>query len=185
MFYYTADLHFGHGDTLKHAKRPFASVEEMDRAIITNINSRCGKDDVLVVLGDVSFYGNYEGAIRCLKSIRCRKVLVTGNHDKGLLKSKRFRECFADITQQETIRDGAHRIFLSHYPMAEWDGYYKGIWHFYGHVHNSTGGAAALMDLVPTAVNAGVDVNGFMPKTADRSFTVRSASRCAVKNLRF
>lgn len=53
--------------------------------------------------------------------------------------------------------------------MAEWDGYWKGIWQFYGHVHNNPHGGAALMSMIPTAINVGVDVQNFMPKNGRRS----------------
>ena len=166
MYYYTADLHFDFEDIISHCNRPFANTKQMNDILIDNINKRCKKDDVLVIIGDVSCYGKYQEATECLKRINAKKILVIGNHDKSLLKSRRFKECFSDIVKDEIIRDGKYKIYLSHYPMAEWDGYYKGIWHFYGHVHNSDAGAAAIMSLIPTAVNAGVDVNDYMPKTA-------------------
>lgn len=82
-----------------------------------------------------------------------------------------FRQCFTDIVSNEIVRDTVDdqevKIFLTHYPMAEWDGYWKGIWQFYGHVHNNPHGGAALMSMIPTAINVGVDVQNFMPKTAE------------------
>lgn len=77
-----------------------------------------------------------------------------------------FRRCFADIRDTELIREKDCKIFLSHYPICEWDGYCKGIYHFYGHVHNNIYGGGYLMRLYPTAVNVGVDCNDFKPKTA-------------------
>lgn len=171
-YYYTADLHFGHKKIIEHCHRPFSSTDDMDNALISNINKRCKKDDVLFILGDVAWYGN-ESATSLLKRIKSKKILVKGNHDASLLKSREFRNCFVDIVTQEMIHDGNKKIFLSHYPMAEWDGYYKGIWHFYGHIHNSQNAASALMEYVPTAVNVGVDVQDFVPKTADELISER------------
>ena len=33
MNYYISDLHFGHANVIRHDNRPFADVEEMDRAL--------------------------------------------------------------------------------------------------------------------------------------------------------
>lgn len=53
------------------------SLGELDSYLIKSINSRCGKDSTLVILGDV-------GDVSCVKRLRPRnKVLVLGNHDKG------------------------------------------------------------------------------------------------------
>lgn len=55
---------------------------------------------------------------------------------------------------------------LFHYPIFEWDGYFKNSIHLYGHVHNC-GNNPELQkrfDLLGNrAINVGVDVNGFCP----------------------
>ena len=40
LIYYTADLHLGHANVIRHCDRPFRSVDEMDEALIRNWNSR-------------------------------------------------------------------------------------------------------------------------------------------------
>lgn len=164
MNFYTSDLHLGYEQVIKTAHRPFKTTEEMSQTIIRNINERTNHDDVLIILGDVACYGY--NPVKELKDIHCHKVLITGNHDKSLLKHKSFRHCFADIRDTELIRENDVTIFLCHYPICEWDGYCKGVYHFYGHVHNSQIGGGYMMKLYPTAVNVGVDCNEFKPKTA-------------------
>ena len=34
MVFFTADLHFGHANIIRHCARPFADVEEMDLSLI-------------------------------------------------------------------------------------------------------------------------------------------------------
>ena len=36
MVFFTADLHFGHANIIRHCARPFASVEDMDAALLAN-----------------------------------------------------------------------------------------------------------------------------------------------------
>lgn len=168
MYYYTADLHFDYSNVLTgrpgQQGRPFATVEDMNRSIIERFNQVLSKDDILIILGDVACYK--VNPAKYLKEIRGKKVLIVGNHDKEPLSHKSFRDCFVDIRESEIIKEGDEKIFLSHYPMAEWDGMYKGLWHFYGHIHNSIMGAGLLMQYYPRAINVGVDVHGFYPKTA-------------------
>lgn len=172
-YFYTSDLHFGYEKIIEQCQRPFPSVLEMDRAIVHNINSVSGKQDVLFIVGDVSCHGQNKEAIYRLEQINAKKILVIGNHDITLLKDSAFRHQFVDIVPNEIVNDNGQKIFLSHYPMAEWDGMYKGIWHFYGHTHNSKTGAAAIMSLRPTSVNVGIDVHHFLPKTANDLITER------------
>ena len=164
MYYYTSDLHLGYEKILSLCKRPYSTIEEMNEAIIRNFNEVLDKDDILMILGDVSCYGVNPAGL--LSRINGKKVLIIGNHDAEPLHHRSFRKEFIDIRDHELIRDNDTKIFLNHYPLAEWDGYYKGIWHFYGHVHNSDQGAGFYMQYYPTAVNVGVDLNDFKPKTA-------------------
>lgn len=169
MKWYTSDLHFSYEKIINLCNRPFKDVSEMNNKILENFREKIGKDDFLFILGDVSAYGQKPEYL--IRKIPGHKILIKGNHDKSLIKRHSFRQCFTDIVSNEIVRDTVDdqevKIFLTHYPMAEWDGYWKRIWQFYGHVHNNPHGGAALMSMIPTAINVGVDVQNFMPKTAE------------------
>ena len=168
---YISDLHFGLESMITLCNRPYPNIEEMNKDIVKICNSAVEPEDVLVILGDVAQYAY--NPVKELKSIHCKKLLVTGNHDSRWLKDKEFRKCFVDIVDNEIIYDKEYKIFLSHYPMAEWDGFYKGIYHFYGHIHNSESGAANVMSLYKKAVNVGIDTIG-KPKTAEELINERA-----------
>ncbi len=164
MNYYTSDLHFGCQAVFDRTGRPFKDLEEMKEVIINNINNTLKRDDTLYILGDISC-AEYDPTSE-LKAMNCRKILIKGNHDARWCKHRHFRNQFDEIHDIKAVRECGTRIVLCHYPLAEWDGYYKGHYHFYGHIHNSNEGAALIMNNVERAINVGVDVNDFMPKTA-------------------
>lgn len=174
MNYYTSDLHLMDERILALCKRPFKTVDEMNEYIISSINDRVSKDDTLYILGDVAPYD--KNVVDLLRQIKGKLVLIIGNHDRGQLKHGTFRRCFSEIHESLMLKDGEYDLFLSHFPYAEWDGFYKGRYHFYGHVHNKLDGGAALMALLPQAVNVGMDINEFMPKTAEEFIRERLAN---------
>ena len=45
--YYISDLHLGHGNVIRFDGRPFGDVAEMEQALISNWNSRVGRDDTV------------------------------------------------------------------------------------------------------------------------------------------
>lgn len=131
MIHFTADSHFGHANIIRHCSRPFASVGEMDAAIMDAINAKVGRGDTLWVLGDFSFRGRDPS--HYLERLNCRDVrLLCGNHDK---RSK--CRCFRSVADVAEISVGKQRIWLSHYPHRSWPASHRGSWHLYGHTHGS------------------------------------------------
>ena len=55
MIWFTSDLHLGHVNVLQFQNRPFADIDEMNEALIANINAKVKKNDELWILGDFSF----------------------------------------------------------------------------------------------------------------------------------
>lgn len=169
MKYYTSDLHLFHPGLAKI--RGFKMEERMD------LFSFLKPEDELYILGDVGYgYKTAETVkevTRLLGKVRCRKHLIVGNHDAGYLEDRHFRKAFVSIKEHMLLHDEGHDLYLSHYPLVEWDGYYKGRWLFYGHLHEKpTRGPGLLMDLVPTAVNVGIDFLG-RPMTAEEIIAKR------------
>ena len=50
--FFTADTHFGHANIIKYCHRPFATVEEMDEALVRNWNAVVSPDATVFHLGD-------------------------------------------------------------------------------------------------------------------------------------
>ena len=60
------------------------------------------------------------------------------------------------------LRQDGRMFVLFHYPIAEWNGFFRGSIHLYGHIHNSAA-SAARVDSANLAFNIGVDCTGFRP----------------------
>ena len=167
--FFTADLHFGHNEIIKFCDRPFYDVSEMNSAIINNWNSKVSNDDHVYIIGDV-FYGGRDAAeiksaVAIVEKLNGKLHLVAGNHDFPYLKNMDYHYLFADVDQIRYLKHEGEHIFLCHYPMAEWSGFYRGSWHIYGHIHNAKDSAFLYMKNLDKALNAGVDICNFMPVT--------------------
>lgn len=159
--FFTSDLHLGHEAVIKICKRPFRSVDEMNIALIENINKKVLANDILYILGDCSFRISSEETAHLLRKINCKNLyLIKGNHDKDLSKYKIFKE----ITDYKELKTEKRKLILFHYPILDWRGMYHGSMHLHGHIHsvgtdyNSENAAAQLR-----RYDVGVDANEFCP----------------------
>lgn len=169
MDYFIADLHFGHSNIISLCSRPYNSVEEMDEAFINAWNSKVKKKaDTVYIVGD--FAWEKADALKYVKRLNGRKVLIIGNHDKKWLAKGDYSEYFERVTPYLEITSGNVDITLCHYPMLEWKssrklGSKKLGYLIHGHIHNRYSEEYKGLFVTPHALNAGVDVNGFVPVT--------------------
>lgn len=133
MNYYIADTHFGHANVIRYDNRPFDNVKNMDDAIITLWNETVTDDDTVYILGDFSWYKEDE-TLKILKSLKGKKILIKGNHDRV---SNKISRCFDKVCDYLEITDNGTKVVMSHYPMPFWNGQFRDSIHLYGHVHNS------------------------------------------------
>ena len=163
MNFYTADLHFGHKRIIELDHRPFSSVEEMDQTIIENWNKKIRKNDDVYIIGDVCF----KDAEKYLKQLNGRKHLIIGNHDKNIIKNKEACKHFVSMDYYKKIHENGKTIILCHYPIAEWDGFFRDSYHIYGHIHNSKNASYQFMKQYENALNAGCMINNYEPVTLE------------------
>lgn len=163
MIYYTSDLHFCHENIIKLCNRPFKNIEEMNEHIINKWNSKVGIKDKVYILGDVYFRcKDYKWLENNFNRLNGEKYLILGNHD-SLIDTIDWYKYFKWIGNYKKIVDSGRKVILFHYPIEEWDGFFRGSYHLYGHVHNSDNG----LRKIDRRYNVGVDVNDFEPKTLD------------------
>ena len=102
MIYYTADLHIGHTNVLRHCDRPFINVEDMNEALIRNWNARINRLDTVYIIGDL-FFRNKVPAETYLSVMKGRKHLITGNHDSSWMKKTNWPVFFESVNAFQTI----------------------------------------------------------------------------------
>lgn len=182
--WFSADSHLGHANIIRYCNRPFTSVQQMDDAIIENINAAVAPNDVLYVLGDFAFSKDKrtwpETWMAYRERIKCSTIiLVLGNHDphtRAYSPDKKLFSMFADVCQSMMVRvpfdptyvmpwEDAYeaarhdrQIYLHHYACRVWPHSHHGSWHLYGHSHGSL-----TDDNRSLSFDAGVDCWGFKP----------------------
>lgn len=87
MNYYIADLHFGHKNVISLDGLPFASVDDMDSAIIERWNEKVQDTEDVYILGDFCHMSERPEQWY-LRQLKGKKHLIIGNHDRSLLRNK-------------------------------------------------------------------------------------------------
>lgn len=112
-----SDTHFNEDSDIRVAFPNRPSAEEQ----IKLINSKVGRKDHLILLGDV-------GDIECARKLRGHKILIKGNHDGGL---SNYEDVFEEVYGGPLMI--GERIILSHEPLdIGW------AFNIHGHTHNIT-----------------------------------------------
>ena len=164
--YYISDLHLGQENIIYMSHRPFSSVEEMDKTLIENWNSVVNDDDHVYILGDLIYRA--PDVEKYLKQLKGHLHLIRGNHDRCITNNNRCRKYFDSIDDYLEIVDNGEHVVLFHYPIAEWNGYFRKTnpsIHLYGHIHNNKNRTSDIMDTTPNCYNVGADILGFTPRT--------------------
>jgi calcineurin-like phosphoesterase family protein len=160
--WFTSDTHFGHTNIAgpsvsvwKDGYRNFNSVQEMNDALVHNINKIVGEDDHLYHLGDWSF-GGVHNIYYFRKSLICKNIhLILGNHDHHI-KDKEIKfldssfnpmDLFSSVQHVFTGKIGSREFHLSHYSHQVWPASHKGVIHLFGHSHGSLKGIGRSMDV--------------------------------------
>lgn len=136
--FFTADHHFSHSNIIRLCNRPFRSVEEMDEEMVRRWNSVVtNEDDEVYYLGDLTLQG-LGVAEHFLDRLNGHIKMMSGNHDKRWFHLFDFG--YARIRKMEAVQEidinGKH-IVLCHYPLREWNKYYRGAYHLFGHSHGT------------------------------------------------
>ena len=159
---YISDLHFGHSNVINFDHRPFADREEMDSVMIRLWNSGVTDEDHVYIIGDFC-YRSGNTADWYLRQLKGHKHLIIGNHDGDTLKNEKAMIYFESVEKMMHVSDNGKQICLCHFPIAEWNGYHKGHWHIYGHIHGRLDDTYYFMRNRERALNAAACINNYTP----------------------
>ena len=156
----TSDWHIGHANSIKFDNRPFRDLDHMHEILIKNYNATVPENGICYFLGDMGL-SNKDQMIEIIKSLNGTKVLVLGNHDKGITM---LESCFDIVVNGLVLYIAGERVTLSHCPLKglyreptdhfenparrgfNWHGENKhdrytftneGQFHLHGHIHSS------------------------------------------------
>lgn len=162
MIYFTSDQHFFHENVIKHANRPFLNAEEMNKTLIKKWNGRVTGLDEVYILGDVTMKGA-ELAMEVLKRLHGKKYLIKGNHDHFHEKENFDWTIFEWIKDYHELTYENQRFVLFHYPIKEWNHYFRGAIHLHGHQHNHEDYNLMNLEKGLRMYDVGVDANLMAP----------------------
>jgi calcineurin-like phosphoesterase family protein len=154
--FFTSDTHFGHAAIIRHQKRPFATVEQMDAALIMRWNACVRPTDTVYHLGDFCYRSGPKTAADYLARLSGTVHLICGNHDIDTVRD--HGSAFASVSEMLTLKIDGQRIVLFHYPLREWPHAFSDAWHLFGHVHGN-------LDHQPHgfSLDVGVDSHEYRP----------------------
>ena len=151
--FFTSDTHFGHGGALGLYRRPFASVAEMNDAMVERWNETVGSEDTVWHLGDFAICQPGSVVADLLARLHGRKHLVIGNNDPPTTAEL---DAWASVQPYREIAVDGVSLVLCHYPFRSWRGMDKGWLDLHGHSHGR-------LKPLPRQFDVGVDVWGFRP----------------------
>jgi calcineurin-like phosphoesterase family protein len=151
--FFTADTHFGHGGALGLFRRPFASLPEMDQAMIQRWNDAVGPADEVWHLGDFAVRRSAAAMTPILAALHGKIHLIVGNNDGPKTVALAG---FASVQHYAELQlEGVHLV-LCHYPFRSWNRMTRGAINLHGHSHGR-------LKPMPRQVDVGVDVWDFRP----------------------
>lgn len=148
--FFTADTHFGQPRTLELSRRPFATVEEMNWALIKNWNIRITNNDIVYHLGDF-------GEPEFLKYLNAQIIyILPGNYDTSSVLNQLTQDPRVQcISPNHNLQILNTSVSLVHEPdtASQSQNFY-----LFGHIHQ-------LQMIKQNGLNVGCDCHNFSPIT--------------------
>ena len=167
MIWFIADWHFNHTNILKYTERPYQRVKQMNNDIVKKHNSLVQPKDIVYVLGDVAMSKKVD-ALKYLHRMNGRKILILGNHDTPVTKTRWITEFGFEAVYSFFIADiEGHFVLMAHDPveslfLARAVGFNRKPLITNGHIHN-LGEHSVDKETGNVSINVGLDVNDMLP----------------------
>lgn len=194
--WFTSDTHYSHKNICRGVSewpdssltRDFQTIEQMNKALVDNINACVKEDDILIHLGDWSF-GGFPNVAIFFSELKVNDVrIMLGNHDERIEGNKDgiqalFTQVWRGIQNLQVAYEGEGKsehtkLVISHYPIASWENMNRGWIHLHGHVHLHPHKALGQ----GKSLDVGVDGNNLKPYSFDEIRAIMSKQ--PIKHLR-
>jgi calcineurin-like phosphoesterase family protein len=166
MIFFTSDHHFFHKRIINQYGRHFNNVEQMNNCLIENWNNCVRADDEVYILGDFLADADGTAANKILNKLKGIKYLIRGNHDKYLEDPSFDANNYKWVKDYFEINNMGKKIILFHYPIFEWNNFFRNSIHLFGHIHNTQvyeKQTERFTALDKRAINVGVDLHNYTP----------------------
>lgn len=141
----------------------------MNETIISNWNNTVATNDIIYLLGDVSFEKDKTKLDSMLSQLNGEKHIIWGNHDT-MLRSTKWQHHFksaADLCRiwvpPESNNGVGQGITLCHYALRTWQNSHWGEWSLHGHSHGTLPDDPHIL-----SCDIGVDVWNFTPVSMEQ-----------------
>lgn len=129
----TSDLHLHHKKILDFCSstRPYADLAAMHDSFRKAWQERVEPEDVVYILGDVSF-GSKKQTAKVFEDLAGKIVIIKGNHDNSKMLS-----AFDVVLPYHEVIIEMTRVCMFHFPIASWHKKEHGSVHVHGHMHGT------------------------------------------------
>ena len=168
--FFSSDSHYGHANICRgtstwdhfqegsshQGTRDFATLEQMNDALVNGINNHVGEQDVLYHLGDWSF-GGLKNIFSFRDRIKCRNIhFILGNHDLHIVNKRpdpdnperTTQDLFASVqtyleksfpipNYEGEGKIPRMRVCMQHFSQRVWNKSHHGAFHLFGHSHGT------------------------------------------------
>lgn len=138
-YWIASDTHFLHQNIIAFCGRPDDHNERMREALM-----RLTPDSVLIHLGDVCMGRDEEVHQRFIMPLKCRKILVRGNHDSKST-SWYLSHGWDMVCERLEVRQNGKKVIMTHVPLPDSE-IGEGELNLHGHWHNRVFRAAEFME---------------------------------------
>ncbi len=183
--FFISDLHIGHKNSIEFDKRPFKDIHHMSRVIVNNYNSIVPEDGICYFLGDIGLTNSDELKKVISQLNSSTKVLILGNHDKGV--NAMYNLGFDVVLHGAKLVIAGEIVTMSHCPLLgvwredttdmknsvpgeNWHGENRNEqfsfpehsgFHIHGHIHS--GPANKKLRIDNRQMDVGCPANGYKP----------------------
>ena len=170
--HFTSDTHFCHEKIISLCNRPYSDANYMNESIIKHWNETVKPNDLIFHLGDMFHYSpktnNRDECLSILNRLNGKIILINGNHDTELLNDAEMKSRFLFNVSYLEVTLFKKRFILMHYPIFEWNQYYRKSFHLHGHIHTTSEKNMPILALGDKyRINVNTEFNNYTPLTLE------------------